>query len=122
METELIEILPRLKFSCNDYLEPLNYSDYDFVIVCGYNFLANFVDIDNKIRALGKCCTFCFEFEGKYFMFNDFGEKFEVNSSTGPKTIGFPSFDTVRRLPHIAQKNYLLELFYKIIKSKKNNC
>lgn len=88
--------------------------------MCGYDKLANFAAFNEKIRGLGKCCSLFFEFEGKYFMFNDFGE-FTVNSSTGPQTIIFPSFESVLSSPHVPQKNYLLELFYKVIKSKQNN-
>lgn len=53
-------------------------------------------------------------------MFNDFGE-FTVNLPAGPKTIIFPSFESVLNLPQVSQKNYLLDLFYKIIQSKPNN-
>ena len=116
----MIEIHPRLNFSC--YVGPLslNFSDYDFIIVCGYDKVLDFSKINEKVRAIGKCCSLCFEFEGKYFMFNDFGE-FTVNLAAGPKTIIFPSFESVLNLPQVPQKNYLLDLFHKIIQSKPNN-
>ena len=53
-------------------------------------------------------------------MFNDFGE-FTVNLAAEPKTIIFPSFESVLNLPQVPQKNYLLDLFHKIIQSKPNN-
>lgn len=113
----MIEIHPRLNFSCNIGPELLNFSDHDFIIVYGYGYFSDFASVNKKVRAMSKCCSLCFEADGKYFMFNDFGE-FTVNSSAGPKTMSFPSFESVLNLPHGSQKNYLLDLFYKIIKSK----
>lgn len=122
LEEELTEIHPKILFSCtfSEVEAMISFDEFDFIIACGHHEIIQYSYINKIARASGKFNLLCFQYEGKCYIFNDFGE-FSVNSSNSDKMYSFPSFeDAVNR--HITlnaiNNNSFQELFIKATQSK----
>lgn len=118
MESELKEIHPRLTFVNS---RSTNFQDFDFIVACGRPNLINFAEINNLARKSSKCNTLCFEYDGKFFLWNDFVE-FPFSTPNGSRMLTFPSYNNIlnNNRSH-SKKNALLDSFYEAVSGKHGN-
>lgn len=71
MSKELTEIQPLLDFKSTSNED---FEDYDFISAIGGPESVDLFGINDAARLKKKCHNFCYEFNQKYFMVNDFNE------------------------------------------------
>lgn len=118
MGAELAEIHPNLIFSSSIEADLPLFIGFDFIVTCGSFELSEYLIINEKSRSLNICNSWCFEYGGKFMIFNDFIEFTVKPANNDSKTVSFPSFKhVICERPNESCKNSLLNSFHNFLQS-----